>query len=59
VQVVDPLGLSPTVSPRRLEFTRDMREAVATADFVQEVRVHKGIFEIPAPDPSTPSSHAI
>src|SRR6185312_3906275 len=33
---VATLGLSPAASPDRLTFTRDVREAVADADFVQE-----------------------
>ena len=33
---VTRLGLSPAASPDRLRFTRDIRQAVADADFVQE-----------------------
>jgi carnitine 3-dehydrogenase len=40
------IGLSPTASPRRLEFTRDMREAVASADFVQENAPERPDFKI-------------
>src|SRR5271156_5438765 len=40
------IGLSPKASPRRLEFTSDMRQAVSTADFVQENAPERTEFKI-------------
>jgi carnitine 3-dehydrogenase len=40
------IGLSPKASPRRLEFTSDMRQAVSTADVVQENAPERTEFKI-------------
>jgi 3-hydroxyacyl-CoA dehydrogenase len=40
------IGLSPGASPRRLSFTSDMKEALATADFVQENGPERPDFKI-------------
>ncbi len=40
------LGLSPKASPEHLEFTRDMKQALSNADFVQENGPERAEFKI-------------
>src|SRR5947199_5620940 len=40
------IGLSPGASPDRLAFTRDIKEALANADFVQENAPERPDFKI-------------
>src|SRR5262249_34523842 len=43
---LEAIGLSPGASRRRLAFTKDMREALATADLVQENGPERPDFKI-------------
>jgi 3-hydroxyacyl-CoA dehydrogenase len=44
--LLEKIGLMPGASPRRLSFTRDMKEALETADFVQENGPERPDFKI-------------
>src|SRR5260370_2299634 len=54
------LGLSTGASPERLKFTRDMKDALSTADFVQENGPERPDFKIKLfahmPDTTPPNS---